>query len=105
MNTKAIIELAAQLDRARAAREKLRTEEAALRMQAGQNCVSISCMGRTIAITSLSRETNYMPQPVRGMQMIQLGLLKWYSAQAERADSEVRQLEEDLRNATGATHA
>lgn len=78
--------------------EKLMEEEATLRMKRGQGEFSVNAAGRRISVTAVQDRT-YMPSMVRGMEMVQLGLLKWYAAAIDRQKALLASAEEDVARA------
>lgn len=69
--------------------DKLKSERAMLRCGGDQNTVSLYCQSRKLQIIDISRETNWSAKQVRGMEMIALGLIKWYDAEIDRQEAKV----------------
>lgn len=76
---------------------KLRIERAALRCSGDQNTVALYCQNRKLQVTDVSRETNWNAKQVRGMEMIALGLIKWYDAEIDRQEAKIAEWKAKLR--------
>lgn len=63
--------------------EKLRSERANLNCN-GQNMVTLFCNTRRVDLMEVSRETYWQAKQRRGMEMIALGLIKWYDAEIDK---------------------
>jgi len=101
-NTTDIRGLLDQYDKAVDALGILRDEAAKLRLNGHQDDVQLSIhisgrKGRGLTLATSSRETNYASAQVRGMEMIMLGVKKWYAAEIERHQQHVKRLEERIR--------
>jgi hypothetical protein len=99
MNTKLIRSLSDDLDSARALLAKLKDELALIDMRKGQDCCSISCAGRTLSVTAWTQDSYYMPRLVNGMEMVQLGLRKYWQAMIDSQADVVAAKEAALRDA------
>lgn len=67
---------------------KLQSERANLKCN-GQNTASIYCQNRKLDLMDVSRETSWQAKQRRGMEMISLGLIKWYDAEIERQEAKI----------------
>lgn len=75
---------------------KLKHELSNLRCN-GQNTVTIYCQNRRLEIIDVSRETGWGAKQKRGMEMISLGLIKWYGAEIDRQELKVASWQAKLR--------
>lgn len=105
MNTKLIRSRTEDLDSARALLAKLKDELALIDMRKGQDCCHISCAGRVLALTAFTEDRTYMPRLVRGMEMVQLGLRKYWQAMIDSQADVVVAKEAALREAINPTPA
>lgn len=102
MNTKLIRSLSEDVDKARELLAKLKSELALIDMRRGQDCCLISCAGRTLSVTAFNDDRTYMPRLVRGMEMVQLGLRKYWQAMIDSQAAVVAEKEAALREAINA---
>lgn len=105
MNTVEVKHMCGQLDEARANLKKLQNEAGGLQLKASQTFVSLTVSSdrgsRRLAVTEMNERT-YMNVQTRGMEMVLLGIKKWYSAEIDRAEHLVTVLESKIAKATGA---
>ena len=99
MNTKLIRSRSEDLDAAVALLAKLKGELDLIDMRKGQHCCPISCAGRTLSVTAWTQDNHYMPRLVRGMEMVQLGLRKYWQAMIDNQADVVAAKEVALREA------
>lgn len=82
----------------------LHDEMAKLRLSGHQDDVSlgVSIGGRSrrIAIATVTRESGYASAQVRGMEMLMLGIKKWYAGEIDVAKERIKNIENKLREAT-----
>ena len=96
MNHLRINELSGRIEKAIAELEKLQAEAANIKCN-GQNTVAVSCQGRAIWVVLADRDSGYMAQQVRGMEMILLGLKKYWAGLIDVAQQDLAALREELR--------
>ena len=96
MNHLRINELTGLITKKIAELGKLRDEAANIKGNA-QNTVAVSCQGRAIWVVLADRDSGYMAQQVRGMEMILLGLKKYWAGLIDTAEMELASLREELR--------
>lgn len=99
MDTKLVRSRTEDLDFARGLLAKLKDELALIDMRKGQDCCAISCAGRRLDVTAFSEDRHYMPRLVRGMEMVQLGLRKYWQAMIDSQADVVAAKESALREA------
>lgn len=105
MNTELIRSKSVEVDSARALLKKLNEELALIDMRRGQDCCAISCAGRVLSVTAFNGDRSYMPRLRRGMEMVQLGLRKYWQAMIDSQQEVVAQKEIELKAATEPTAA
>lgn len=105
MNTANVRIMCGQLDEARESLRKLKNEASGLHLNASQTFVNITVSSdrgsRRLSVTQMDERT-YMNVQTRGMEMVLLGIKKWYSAEIDRAAHLVTVLESRIAEATGA---
>lgn len=103
MNTINIRNLSDNLFKARERLEQVKSEAAILTLSGHQRAVSISVVSergtRKLDVTELD-DRYYQVKQTRGMEMVLLGLKKWYAAEIDRAKDQVAAIEQKLRQET-----
>jgi hypothetical protein len=62
--------------------------------------VSIGGKSRLLSVVAVTRESGYSSVQVRGMEMIMLGVKKWYADAIDRERANVKKIEAQMREAT-----
>lgn len=105
MNTQEICQIATEIDKADAALDQLLRESKLLNLSGHQSSVTLYVrMGngnaRSLTIADNSRETGYISTQVRGMEMLMLGIKKWYAGEIDQAKDKKSRLEKQIREKT-----
>lgn len=101
MNTQEICQIAVEIDKADAALTQLLRESKLLNLSGHQDGVALHVRignggARSLTIADNSRETGYISTQVRGMEMLMLGIKKWYAGEIDQAKDRKSRLEKRL---------